>query len=196
MRKWLEAYLPKGGAFLDIGANEGYSSVIAAKLVGDEGQVVAIEPQDRLQGIIQENCRLNSVRNVTVLQTAVSDKSGEQDFYESPSTNTGSSSLARSTRYPVKVQRTSVRTLAEIMDENRMNTVDLLKMDIEGFEYEAVIGAQEGFREKRVLAFALELHPAAIARRGLDYLAITNVLEQNEYILTSIGENSIWVPAP
>src|SRR4051794_27016084 len=53
MRLTIEKYLPPGGVFLDLGANEGYFTVIAARRCGPSGHVVAIEPQLRLLPILE-----------------------------------------------------------------------------------------------------------------------------------------------
>jgi hypothetical protein len=53
----------------------------------------------------------------------------------------------------------------------------LLKVDIEGYEYEAILGSQEVFRSGKIRAIALELHPGAIRKRGLDPEAIPTFLE-------------------
>src|SRR5207302_1543398 len=50
-----------GDLVLDVGANEGYHTVVAARLVGPTGRVIAVEPQQRLHSIIRHNCRLNGV---------------------------------------------------------------------------------------------------------------------------------------
>ena len=62
----LGRYLKQGDVFVDLGANEGYFSVIASPLVGSAGRVIAIEPQSRLQNTIQENLALNGCNNVKV----------------------------------------------------------------------------------------------------------------------------------
>src|SRR5919199_1067555 len=51
----IKTYLKPGNIFVDLGANEGYFTVIASRLVGKAGKVIAIEPQSRLQPIIREN---------------------------------------------------------------------------------------------------------------------------------------------
>jgi len=63
----VKSCLPPGGIFIDLGANEGYFSVIGSKLVGMAGRVLAFEPQSRLQPVINRNSTLNSCDNVEVL---------------------------------------------------------------------------------------------------------------------------------
>jgi FkbM family methyltransferase len=75
MRLTIEEYLPAEGVFLDLGANEGYFTVIAARRCGPSGHVIAIEPQPRLLPILEENIRLNELNknNVRLLNVAVTD---------------------------------------------------------------------------------------------------------------------------
>src|ERR1700682_327502 len=67
MQKTLEKFLPSGATFVDLGANEGYFTVIGANEGGPRGRVVAIEPQKRLIPVIAENLRLNGVEWASVL---------------------------------------------------------------------------------------------------------------------------------
>jgi hypothetical protein len=60
-------------------------------------------------------------------------------------------------------------------------SIDLMKIDIEGFEYEAILGSPTAFREHRVKAVALELHPEAIRERDLKPEAIVSFLENCGY---------------
>jgi len=72
-------------------------------------------------------------------------------------------------------------TLAEIFRRHRIETCALLKIDIEGWEYEAVLGSPKLFRDGRIKAIALELHPPLLLRRGLDSAKITGFLADCGY---------------
>src|SRR5262249_6254383 len=91
----LLAVLRSGDTFLDAGGNEGYFSVLASSMVGEKGTVLCIEPQTRLQPVIQENLRLNHAGNVCVMQLALSDHPGVTKLFLRPTTNNGASSLYR-----------------------------------------------------------------------------------------------------
>jgi FkbM family methyltransferase len=193
MRRTLEKFLGPGRVFVDIGANEGYFSVIGRKLVGDAGKIVAVEPQSRLLPILQENFRLNAVTGVQLVHGAVSDTPGKASLHLSPDTNTGSSSLDQSTSYTLPTEQTEVMTLSELFSRQGVAGADLVKMDIEGFEYEAVLGSRELFTAGRIRAFALELHPPRIERRGLKVADITNFLTEAGYALEPGLGNTVWV---
>src|SRR5258706_5352934 len=82
----IKSHLHSGQTFIDVGANEGFYTVIASRLVGPQGRVVAIEPQNRLIPIIKENAKLNDCQNVTIIAAALSDGSSQQtQIWLSPS---------------------------------------------------------------------------------------------------------------
>ena len=189
----LQKYLSPGGVFIDLGANEGYFSVIASKLVGTTGKVVAIEPQARLQYIIHKNLTLNHCNNVQILPVAVSDKSEKASLNLSPDMNTGASSLSRSTLYPLPKQEVELVTLTKIFEQENITSCDLIKIDIEGWEYEAIMGSLELLRDHRIKAISLELHPQVLSKRGLSADVITRHLSQLSYSLDRSLNNTVFV---
>jgi FkbM family methyltransferase len=99
-------------AFVDLGANEGFFTVIASRLVASNGRVLAIEPQARLAPVIQRNLVLNEVTNTTLLQAAVPDANGIAESNLAPEqANSGSSGLSRATRYANPTQPVRLMTL-------------------------------------------------------------------------------------
>jgi len=193
MGETLRRYLRPGATFVDIGANEGFFTVQAAKIVGPSGRVLAVEPQGRLQEVIQKNLELNGLRNVTLLRSAVSDRPGEAELHISPSTNTGSTGLSQSTRYRVPHEAVPVNTLEAILAKAGIQSVDLMKMDIEGFEYEAITGAEKLFKEKRIQALALEMHPELMRARGKEPGKIEAMLEGCGYRKDQEAKTNVWV---
>jgi FkbM family methyltransferase len=192
MQKVLEKYLSPGATFLDLGANEGYFTVMGAKQCGASGRVVAIEPQERLLPVIAENLRLNGVW-VSVLNVAVTDSPGVATIHLTPDMNTGASGLSRSAKYRVPTQPVETRTLAQLLDDEGLTHVDLMKVDIEGFEYEALLGSREVFRQHRVQVLALELHPTILANRNKDVGDIAKMLAECDYKMTDACGNTVWL---
>ena len=118
---------------------------------------------------------------IRLARCALSDSSGKASLHISPETNTGSSSLDQSTAYALPTQETDVLRMAELFAREGLERADLVKMDIEGFEYEAIFGSRELFTGRRIRAFALELRPSRIQRRGLDPAAIASFLSGAGY---------------
>jgi len=193
MLQTLEHYLHPAATFVDIGANEGYFTVHGANLVGPAGRVIAVEPQRRLSQVLARNFALNGLRNVALLSDAISNVSGTANLYVSPDTNTGCTSLYLPTRYRLPAEVVQTLTLSELFARCEIERADLVKMDIEGAEYEAVLGSPELFREHRIRAFALELHPTIIRKRNLDPQPITDFLARSGYRLDHSFGNTVYV---
>lgn len=154
-----------GDVFVDLGANEGFFTVIGSKLVG-EGRVVSIEPLLKLNKIITQNVELNDCKNVTLAPVAVSNKIGKDFFYVYPNINTGASSLILPTSYFLRKIKVRTITLKALFDEFGLDHADLIKIDIEGGEYNAIFGSEELFRKKIIRKIVLELHPKLLAKQG------------------------------
>lgn len=143
----VQSLLRPGMVFFDVGANIGYYSVIAARLVGSAGAVHAFEPNGAVREALQQNIRLNGLTNVVVHSEAVSDRSGEVTFYESSwAANQGISSM-----FPGdgRIIQTTVhaRTLDEIASSIAPRRIDVIKMDIEGAERLAIQGGARLFQD-------------------------------------------------
>lgn len=193
----LRSLLGPGGSFVDVGANEGYFSVIASKLVGASGRVLAVEPQRRLRTILEKNFELNAVANVEIAEVAISDRRGSATLHLSPDTNTGSTALEQTTRYATQTASIETCTLEEFLATHELERVDLMKMDIEGFEYEAILGSPEVFRKHRVRALALELHGRMLVARGRAPEDIASFLQSCGYqVDRSLDQpegNAVWI---
>lgn len=187
----LRRLLKPGGTYLDIGANEGCLCVPAARLVGDTGRVIAIEPQTRLQEVLQRNFALNGCR-VEILSVAVSDHAGMSEIHLTPDVNNSASGLAAYTRYKLATQPVRLVTLSGLFDQLALPPSVVVKMDIESFEYEAILGSPELFRSRKISALLLELHSAYITRRGLDPDAVTRFLASCGYVQMPGSNGYVW----
>lgn len=192
MEATLDKYLPRGGTFVDLGANEGYFTVLAANKIGATGRVVAIEPQLRLIPIIETNLRLNDLSWATVLNLAATDIPKLVTIYLSADMNTGATGQQNVAKYPLKTQHVTGLPLAEILDQQGISSVDLLKVDIEGGEYDALLGSRKIFEEGRVRAIALELHPSILKLQNRNQGDITDMLTQCGYHGDTSNGNAVW----
>ena len=129
---------------------------------------------------------------MTLVRSAVSDRPGEAELHISPSTNTGSTGLSQSTRYRVPHEAVPVNTLKGVLDQHGIEKVDLMKMDIEGFEYEALTGAEKLLKTKRIRALALEMHPELMRARGKEPERIESVLTKYGYSKDSQAPTNLW----
>jgi FkbM family methyltransferase len=139
----IKLVLADGGIYLDVGANFGYYSVIAAKLPGVS--VVAIEPSPREFIRLQENCNLNNLENLKALEVAVSDIPGKRMLHLSDIWNTSMNSFnpAFKDDQPFK-SSLSVEVeccrVDDLISPSEHKHLKLIKIDVEGFEYEVLKG--------------------------------------------------------
>jgi FkbM family methyltransferase len=143
--QFLEEYLKPGHRFLDIGANIGLMSVIASKLVGEKGVVYAVEANPGTVPILQTNIDLNNCKNIELLPIALSDVQGTALLFENWEVNRGGASLIsqgdNQQGVEVKMER-----LDDLFDEN--TTIDLVKIDVEGFEPQVIRGGMNWFSQQ------------------------------------------------
>lgn len=151
---------------MDIGANLGlFTLEMAAR-----GFVVhSFEPAPQTFRRLSENVAASGVQQlVTLNQTAVGDREGQADFLVdvvSPATNrfASRSGLAKTTDERVAVR---VVTIDSYMAENRLTGLEVLKVNVEGFEAMVLHGAQDALRRKAIRAILFELCPVLLTRAG------------------------------
>ncbi|MDZ7962636.1 MAG: FkbM family methyltransferase [Aulosira sp. DedQUE10] len=189
MTKLLQLVLHPSDIFVDLGGNEGYFSVIASSLVKD-GKVHCIEPQSRLQPILQENIKINNANAVKVHRVAISSNQGEVTLFLRPSTNTGASSLFRHWKIGSVKETVPSITLDEFFKENSLNHVRLLKVDCEGAESLVFAGGHNVIQQNLIQLIAMEYHPSICGvEKCID---IHNQLRSAGYVLTKVREQCIY----
>lgn len=139
---FLHDFLRKEMVLLDVGANIGEYSVFAAKRL-TKGKVVAFEPVPALRQILHENIEMNQFANVIVNPFGLSDASGSFPIYfVGENENEG-----QATFFPGEIQnQRSVNAELKKLDDEwgqlSLNRLDFIKMDIEGSELRALLGAR------------------------------------------------------
>lgn len=134
--------LKPSATFIDVGANIGVFTLPAARRLGRNGCVVAIEPSPRVFPYLEQNIALNEFKNVRLMRCAAANCDGETaPFYEAPVDKFGMGSLgAQFHNSPVPVL---CRTLDHILNEQQIEKVDVMKVDVEGFEAAVFEGAEK-----------------------------------------------------
>ena len=154
--------LRPGDSFVDVGANEGYFSILAAQKVGVDGRVLAIEPQQRLRSVLERNIRTNSLTNVEIASLALADKEGKALLYLRPSTNTGASSLTRHWKLGHSAKEVRTTTLDQLLEKGNFGTVRMAKVDCEGAESLVISGAGDALAKHRIEILVIDYHPQIV----------------------------------
>jgi FkbM family methyltransferase len=181
---YLKGCVPEGGVVLDVGANIGFYTVESALAVGTRGRVISIEAAADHLIALRKNIELNGMRNISVINSAVGDSVGHATLTLPNGDNLGMFTLAKvdgEQKYSV-----SVDTIDNLLAKEQIRSLDLVKMDIEGSEHKALLGATETFSRFRP-ALIVELNESALIRCGSSAAQVTRLLSSMNYHGWRIG---------
>ncbi len=171
--------LKPGGVVVDVGANLGYFSVLAAALVGESGRVMAFEPDPANFRLLQENIALNEYGDrVTTLQAGLAEEPGAGHLYLSED-NLGDHRIFRGegARQTCDIQ---LLNGSEVL-RGQLPRIDLLKVDTQGSEYSVIAGLLPLLLEMPGKPQVLvELTPFALRQAGSSGRALIALLERLE----------------
>ena len=167
-----------GYKVFDIGANVGYYTILASRLVGAEGLVASFEPVPRNLAFLERHIELNKCANVRVFPYACSDRNGTVDF----GLGTGPATGGLHGRGHETLVVDSV-SLDELSDREGL-APDVLKIDVEGAEELVLIGAS-GMIQKALPAIFLSTHSPELRGACLERLEalgyrVKSLLECND----------------
>jgi len=143
--------LKLGDIFVDVGANVGYYSILAPKLVGTNGKVFAIEPIPQTSQVLKFNIKLNKLENVIVI-----DEAGWHTYaklkLKIPMGEFGLASSFRNGELEVDVDAIP---LNEVLAHTGLSQIKLIKIDVEGAEYEVLRGLTETLKHTKFVVLEL-----------------------------------------
>jgi len=142
-RQFIRQFLKPGDTFVDVGANIGLFTLIAAKTVGPKGRVIAFEPTPQVYRRLNFNIQLNSLKKVIARQEALSDEDGVFPFNMSDdgfdAWNSFASPIGGQSFRKAVVNCRKWDRLADELD--LLGKVQLMKIDVEGWETHVLNGA-------------------------------------------------------
>ncbi|MDD5312470.1 MAG: FkbM family methyltransferase [Dehalococcoidia bacterium] len=182
-------YVKKGMTVLDIGANIGYFTLLAASLVGEGGKVYAFEPEPKNYNLLVKNVELNSYNNIVAVPKAVSDRVDELQLFIDRVESGGHSLFKESARRgninSVESVTVSTTSIDEFFGDNQ-SIIDVIKIDIEGAEVLALKGMQNTLSRNRDVKLFTEFTPHKLRNAG-------NSAEEYWAYLVKSGFNHIYI---
>jgi len=185
---FIDQSLSAGGTAVDVGAHIGHHTLTMRRSVGRSGKIIAIEPHPAKVNLLRETITKNDFDNVEIIQSAVTDETGTATLYAIPE-RTGKSRLDRPSGDYEKTYSVDSTTLTEILNDLNVGDVDVLKMDIEGGELDALdeLDTESVSVEKMLI----EVHPGV--RDGYAEELYEQCSEMRE--LTFLNGETITSPA-
>jgi len=178
---FLTSYLRNGDVVIDIGANVGTLTLTAAHLVGASGKVFSIEAHPVIFIYLKDNVALNKFKNVCVFNAAIGNKTGYIQF-----------SNKLYDELNEVVSRDGIQIEVKKLDDllrDRIETLSLLKVDVEGYEKFIFEGALETLRKTECIYFeSWEQHFIKYSYSTIDVLEL---LKNSGFNLYKLSDNKV-----
>jgi FkbM family methyltransferase len=180
-----------GDIVVDVGANIGYYTLIAADLVGKEGMVYAFEPEPSNYKLLTKNVEINNFRNVTLIQKAVSEEMGRIKLYLDK-VNLGAPSFSEENIFIERGSYIDVKTISlDDFFENhkKEENLNFIKIDAEGAEGLIVNGARNILQQNNP-KILMEFWPYGQKNIGTDPIKLLNTLMDYGYRMRLVDDKN------
>lgn len=179
----LERYIPVGGTVIDVGAYIGDHTIWYSERVGELGKVLAMEPNPDIFQVLVENCKLFKHKNVMVICAGLAHR------YLNVTRVTKDANLGAT----YFLGDASAPFMFADLDDQWKEKVDFIKMDIEGWEFYALVGAMT-LIDRYHPVMLIEMNETAMARTKSSYSMIFEFLRLHDYSYRSLQECTLVEP--
>jgi len=162
--KWLYEILKSGMTFIDVGANIGYYSLLASSLVGSSGKVYSFDPSPYAYERLCQTIKLNNITNIHAYNLGLSDHPENVELalreiqVHSPSFCTDN--------LKTKLGISKLITLDSFAEENDIKFIDMIKIDVEGYEPNVIKGMTKLLNENKVNRIMIEINGYWLVRNN------------------------------
>tara|TARA_B000000557_G_scaffold174219_1_gene141825 strand:+ start:679 stop:1419 length:741 start_codon:yes stop_codon:yes gene_type:complete len=189
-RKIIKEIMPQPEVVIDIGAHAGQVSKMISHTYNNAVKIIAIEPGVYARFILRMSIFFNRLKHVHVLPFAISNKAGFS-FLNVPEKRKNSLGFGLShmsnghedftnRNFKIHYDYVAVTTIDQIVDDLKLKTVNFIKIDIEGFEYKALLGAQKTLKKYKPIIY-IELQKHSLARNSDSLDDLYNYLRKMGY---------------
>jgi FkbM family methyltransferase len=180
----------EGMTVVDVGANIGYYSLIAARLVGNTGKVYAFEPEPGNYQLLVRNIEANGYTNIVPVNIAISNEGGKVKLYVDPASSSTHSFAQDNTNIKGDAIEVETVTLDDFFGGEK---VDFIKLDAQGAEGLVLDGAT-GVLKQDKLKIMMEFWPDGLDRLGTEPLDLLHKLQEMEFQIKEIDKTTRIVP--
>ncbi|OJJ23548.1 hypothetical protein BKI52_04065 [marine bacterium AO1-C] len=155
----------EGDSVIDVGANIGYVSLNIAQKVGANGKIISFEPDPLNFQRLSKNLSLNNFQNIVLENKGLAQKSGELNLMVFEESNRGMNRIVPQGSTNAKSVKVNVVRLDDYLNENPLEKLNLIKIDVEGYEMNVLQGAQQTIQKFKPQLF-IELDDNNLKAQG------------------------------
>lgn len=174
---------------VDLGANIGFYTLLASRLVGPDGHVLAFEPDVHNLALLSKNVEANGARNIEIYPYAVSDRIGVVELHVSPEHPSAHSIMHDPRSMDLERRRIMAVGLEEFFGTSFCP--DVVKMDIEGAEPNAIRGLGRAIANKKLSTIFFECDPTILSASGATPEDIFSLLRSHGFALHPLGKRDM-----
>jgi FkbM family methyltransferase len=172
--KFFQTACREGMTFLDVGANIGYYTALAARAVGPTGKIIALEPDPESFKYLEQTIAANAVGNVLAFPVAASDVPAKLPLFISHDNRGDNRMYSPGGKWPtVEVEAVPAD---DLLAENKIETIDFIKIDVQGYEPKVIAGLRDTITRSPKLTLLTEFWPKGIRDAGGDPNDFLNTL--------------------
>lgn len=171
----VRTYLRPGDVFLDLGANIGYYSLLASTITGKSGKVISFEPSMENYTRLKRNMRLNNAENISIHKLGVGNKNVQLEIFFSEENPWSTSFISSHNNMGDNKEKVQIVVLDDFL---KWQKIDFIKMDIEWYEYNALLWMKELLRENTTIKMIFEFSPCLYKLFVTDYRSYSKDLLQ------------------
>lgn len=177
---------------MDIGANLGYTTMKFAQLTGPKGNVYAFEPDVFNFSKAQKNLSLNSFSNIDLHNEGMGDYTCEAILYNVNKNNRGMMRILDENKSNDEFEKSNIKltTIDNAMEQYNINRIDLIKIDVEGFEQKVLTGAKRTLNKFKPFLF-IEIDDNNLKEHGDSVGSLIENLQSYGYLVKNAITESI-----
>ncbi len=185
-------FVNQGDCVIDIGGNIGQTALSLSGKVGEKGKILSFEPYPRTAGQFKTNLQLNrTIGNIKLVELGLGDKPGSFTMYQDCVTNSGANRVSLNEGIELEgMQTINITTLDNYLSADPLPAINLLKIDVEGFEMRVLKGASKTIDAYKPRIF-MEVNEKNLKSQGDSARDIFDYLKTFKYNIRDVDEDIV-----
>jgi FkbM family methyltransferase len=171
--------LKSSDTLVDIGANIGYTTLLFSKACS-KGKILSIEPSKELFNTVESHLQLNGIKNVTCLNIGLGDQEKTAMLYKVSENNSGMNRVFENTETSYNSESVKIKTLDAVLSEQKIEKVNAIKIDVEGYEFKILKGALNTIKTNKPILF-IEIDDLNLKEQHTSPKEVFNFLKDLNY---------------